>query len=331
MAVFVVRTERRPGVVRHVVRWQAGHYSKQVHLGSFKTTTEANLRREWAEREIAAGRIPDPKTIGRADKPVYLGAAFAAFLEARRADAAANTLNTLRQRSVPIVERLGHLTLEQVTPAVIQAFILERVDEGDANRTVRHRISALRQVLDHAGVDPNPVDARVVRKPPNRGKRIVVPTPAEEKRVLAALNPEYRAVVEWIKATGMRISEAVAVTYGDIDHEHQAVRVLESKTMSGERWIKNEPDAPFTIPDQPDGVEDWRRVFPVASAAAVQSGLARACANTGTRRLGPHAWRHLHASTCLRNGMDVVRVAARLGHSDPSITLGTYAHLLPPR
>lgn len=331
MAVFVVRTERRPGVVRHVVRWQAGHYAKQVHLGSFKTTTEANLRREWAERELAAGRIPNPRAIGRIDAPRYLRGAVAEFLEARRADSAEGTLRSLRQRVVPIVDGLGHLRIDEVTPAVVQALILERLDLGEANRTVRHRVSALRQVLDHAGVDPNPVDARVIRKPRNTGKRIVVPTPAEEKVVLAALNDDYRAVVEWIRVTGMRISEAVALRWEDIDREHQAVRVVESKTTAGERWIVNEPDAPFQIPDQPEGVEDWRRVFPVASGSAVQAGLHRACVNTGTRRLGPHAWRHLHASTCLRNGMDVVRVAARLGHRDPSVTLGTYAHLLPPR
>lgn len=42
-----------------------------------------------------------------------------------------------------------------------------------------------------------------------------------------------------------------------------------------------------------------------------------------------HEMRHTHASILLAEGVDVVKVAARLGHANPKITLEFYAHLLP--
>lgn len=330
MAVFVVRTERRPGIIRFVVRWQQTSLHRQVHLGSFKTKTEADLRKQWAERELAAGSVPDVASIGRVDAPRLVRDVFADFLEAYRADTTEASVRSLRERSVAVLDHVGDLDVASVTPSVVQALILAELDAGKANRTVRGRVSVLRQVLRFAGVTPNPCDADVIRRPPNRGKRITVPTPDEERVVLDLLREDHREVVEWIRVTGMRISEAVALAWKDVHPDQDAVYVAESKTEAGVRWIVNEPDAPFVLPVRPDGVEDWQRVFRVTSGGAVQQGLANACEAAGVRRLGPHAFRHLHASICLRNGMDVVRVAARLGHADGTVTLKTYAHLLPP-
>lgn len=331
MAVFVVRTERRPGVVRFVVRWQQTSLHKQTHLGSFKTKTEAALRREWAEREIASGREPDPASIGRVETPRLVSDVYGEFLASYKVDTAASSVRSLEQRAVPVLKAVGHLAVSDVTPAVVQALIIDQQADGKANRTVRGRVSVLRQILRFAGVAPNPCDADVIRKPKNKGKRITVPTPAEQAAVLPLLRADHRAVVEWISVTGMRISEAVALSWGDVHPELDAVRVEASKTEAGERWIVNEPDAPFTLPVRPEGVEDWQRVFPVTSGGAVQQGLANACKTAGVRRLGPHSWRHLHLSTCIRNGMDVVRVAARAGHTNPTITLSVYAHLIEPK
>jgi integrase len=42
-----------------------------------------------------------------------------------------------------------------------------------------------------------------------------------------------------------------------------------------------------------------------------------------------HDLRHVNASLDLSTRTSVKAVAARLGHSDPSITLRTYAHVMP--
>ncbi|MFJ7638436.1 tyrosine-type recombinase/integrase [Peribacillus sp. NPDC097225] len=42
-----------------------------------------------------------------------------------------------------------------------------------------------------------------------------------------------------------------------------------------------------------------------------------------------HDIRHTHASVLISEGVDIVKVAQRLGHANPKITLETYAHLMP--
>ena len=42
-----------------------------------------------------------------------------------------------------------------------------------------------------------------------------------------------------------------------------------------------------------------------------------------------HGLRHFHATQLLSAGVPVAQVSARLGHSSPAITLGTYAHWIP--
>ena len=40
-----------------------------------------------------------------------------------------------------------------------------------------------------------------------------------------------------------------------------------------------------------------------------------------------HALRHTHASQLIASGMDVLTICRRLGHGNPTITLGIYGHL----
>jgi hypothetical protein len=73
MAVFiVVRQKAKDGTARFHVRWQPGRKHPQVHLGSFKTREEAELRKRRTELLIAQGRVPAPEMFSlspRASKP----------------------------------------------------------------------------------------------------------------------------------------------------------------------------------------------------------------------------------------------------------------------
>jgi integrase len=67
-------------------------------------------------------------------------------------------------------------------------------------------------------------------------------------------------------------------------------------------------------PRKPNAVtKDWERI---ATAAGV------AFANL-------HTLRHTHASHLIANGLDVLTISRRLGHSTPTITLAIYGHLFP--
>ncbi|WP_260507899.1 tyrosine-type recombinase/integrase [Cytobacillus firmus] len=51
--------------------------------------------------------------------------------------------------------------------------------------------------------------------------------------------------------------------------------------------------------------------------------------NSGVTPIRFHDIRHTHASILISTGVDIVKIAARLGHANPRTTLETYAHLLP--
>jgi len=51
--------------------------------------------------------------------------------------------------------------------------------------------------------------------------------------------------------------------------------------------------------------------------------------STAFGRLRLHDLRHTHASLLLAAGVPVKEVADRLGHTEPTITLSVYAHLIP--
>lgn len=46
-------------------------------------------------------------------------------------------------------------------------------------------------------------------------------------------------------------------------------------------------------------------------------------------RITLHDLRHSHASLLISKGQNILVVAQRLGHTDISMTLNTYSHLLP--
>jgi len=57
--------------------------------------------------------------------------------------------------------------------------------------------------------------------------------------------------------------------------------------------------------------------------------LAQIIAAAGVRPITPHGLRHTTATLLLGAGVPVQVVAQRLGHSDVTMTLNTYAHALP--
>ncbi|MBQ1324985.1 MAG: tyrosine-type recombinase/integrase, partial [Solobacterium sp.] len=54
----------------------------------------------------------------------------------------------------------------------------------------------------------------------------------------------------------------------------------------------------------------------------------KAIAKAGVRKIRIHDLRHSHASLLINNGVNIVAVSKRLGHSNIEQTLQTYTHLL---
>ena len=66
---------------------------------------------------------------------------------------------------------------------------------------------------------------------------------------------------------------------------------------------------------------DYRKVGEGFRQAVKRAGLEH-----DSKRLSLHSLRHGFASLLIAKGLDVVFVSRQLGHANPTVTLGTYAH-----
>ena len=84
------------------------------------------------------------------------------------------------------------------------------------------------------------------------------------------------------------------------------------------------PENAFIFSDSPQGSEPWR-------PGLVTERYAKVAKAVGLDITRFHALRHFMATDMIADGADIPTVSHRLGHSDPSMTLRTYAHALEQR
>ena len=73
----------------------------------------------------------------------------------------------------------------------------------------------------------------------------------------------------------------------------------------------------------------FNRVFERVSNNGVNSSLTNALKRAKiNKQVTFHALRHTHASILLSQGVQLLTISKRLGHSDANITLKTYSHIL---
>jgi integrase len=183
----------------------------------------------------------------------------------------------------------------------------------------------------------------------SRPKRIL-----EESEIRALIEEtpaKYRPVIRVAVFTGLRLGELLGLKWGDVDLGRGVIRVrrqltqlgdlAEPKTASAKREVVVFPDlarflrehrlaSPFSTDD--DFVFATKEGTPFLWGNVAKRGLHKGATaaklnRPGESKLRMHDLRHCFASMLIREGADVVFVARQLGHTNPTVTLGTYAHL----
>lgn len=258
-----------------------------------------------------------------------------------------------RQVEQRIIPYFGRRTVSSIDPRSVKAFVQSVADEGVSRDTARLALAPLRAMLQDA------TEEGLIRSNPAAGIRLprpaVVDEDAGEEQAKALTEPELRAllahvaparvlVVRTLAESGLRVGEALALRWQDVDFGRCRVQVRRTvyegrfgppKSRYGRRDVPIGRDLAQALWRARGGAADDALVFPAADGGPSHpSGVARAIkAAAKAAGLGdwpsPHTLRHSFATTLFRGGWNAKQVQLVLGHHSPAFTLATYVHLLP--
>ena len=151
-------------------------------------------------------------------------------------------------------------------------------------------------------------------------------------------NPVMRNFFTFMFWTGCRRGEAIALTADCIDgdkvHIYRSMKHFKNgfqplKTDSSERTIRVDKNTAEMLQKQLETANPF--VFGSVHGIGINMidrHFKKAVEASGVTPIRLHDLRHSHASILLNNGVNILAVSKRLGHSNVRTTLETYAHLL---
>ena len=268
--------------------------------------------------------------------------------------------HTLRPRTVEAYSSLirvhidpgiGHIKLVQLRPDHLQAFYSQKLDAGLSKRTVHFIHSVLHKVLDQAmkwGMVPRNV-ADFVQAPKAEKKSFAFYTKDQLNLFLDTVKG-HRFYPIYVLAVycGFREGEVLGIHHEDIDLQNGVINVrhavlslkgglviTEPKTESSKRAVTLPPTALFVLKRHLEQLKtNQGLVFTTSSGKPISPrNLVRhfksALKEANLPDIRFHDLRHSHASLLLAAGVNPKIVQERLGHSQISLTLDTYSHVIP--
>ncbi len=231
----------------------------------------------------------------------------------------------------------------------VDAYRSAKLREGTiAPAQINKTIKRLAQILDAAieyelisGANPARGRRRMVRAPKVNRSWV---EPEQLPALLAASGPWFRPVVGLLAGAGLRIGEAIALDWRDVNLATASLRVGRAKTNAGS----------FRDVDLPGGLvevlAEWRavssRTEPYDPVLLTRTKRRQTDTNVSHRlkttikranvrldeigvqpvsgRVSPHSLRRTYASLRAALGDDPVYIAEQLGHTDPAFTFRVY-------
>lgn len=263
-----------------------------------------------------------------------------------------NYTSALKQHVLPVFQDTN---VKDISRVMVREFIMKKAKRYGAGtiRTIRTAISGpLSIALDEEVIQVNPAQ-RLGRVTRDRMKDIPDPLTREELTLFLdtfkAHFPRYYPLALTLARTGMRLGEALALQWGDIDFHERFITVRRGLTANQITTPKTNRIRRVDMSDQLVAVlkdlKKQRRVEKIEAAPewvfCGENGqiiqqqkwrdrvFLRALEKAGLRHIRTHDLRHGYATDLIQAGTSIAYVRDQLGHSSIKLTVDTYVHLIP--
>ena len=205
---------------------------------------------------------------------------------------------------------------------------------------------AVLDAVDEGLIDRDPTRKAIIKgKAPNI-KKIKYLNQFELHTLLSTLNLKSEVNWDWfillVAKTGMRFSEALAITPKDFDFAHQTLSISKTwdykgnggfsptKNKSSVRKIQIDWQTVIQFSELGKGLPENEPLFVNGKMynSTANDVLGRYCKAANVPVISVHGLRHTHASILLFAGVSIASVARRLGHASMTTTQKTYLHII---
>lgn len=205
---------------------------------------------------------------------------------------------------------------------------------------------AILDAVDEGLLDRDPTRKAIIKGKTPAAKKIKYINQFELHTLLNNLNLKSEINWDWfiliVAKTGLRFSEALALTPKDFDFGRQSISVsktwdykgdggfLPTKNKSSVRKVQIDWQTVIQFSELIKGLPEDKPIFVNGKVynSTVNDILARYCKKANVPVISVHGLRHTHASLLLFAGVSIASVARRLGHSSMNTTQKTYLHII---
>ncbi len=299
---------------------------------SLKTTD-----RKLAERRVAVLREKIRKTTGEVSGEFTTFAELAdRWIEAVRGE---YKIKSAKRRELCIKQLkpfFAGTTLKGVNYSQCEAWAKKRgpqLSESSFNQERETLSMILEYGIKQGVLLDNPV--KLIKRRKMRKAIVMVPTKEQFAAILSSLRASPFAqkaanLVELLAYSGMRLAEAAALQWGEVDFERKTFKV-----SGGENGTKNRKDrvvqlfgplAAFLKRLRGDQLPEPNEA--VVKIDSAKRAMATACKVAGVPNFTHHALRHFFVSNAIEAGIDFATIAGWVGHQDGGVLVAkTYGHL----
>ena len=317
---------------------------KWVTMPKDTTLKQAKAKLREIESDLANGKyIPFEKN------PTFNQVA-KEWLENKRFNIRQSTLDVYQGHTRNHFNEFTGLKINQITIEKVEAFIKSRQAAGMNISTLRKILTSLRQIFQLAVKrnysQVNPVDFADKPKSQSQGKEMKILTRDEITTFLNAVKDQkYRVLFSLAIFSGARQGELLGLKWPDIlwadkqifiQRSYNNGRFYDTKTKGSTRKIDVGPAMLKKLKEWrlacPPGELDL--VFPTINGNPINHNnmvsryFLPSLERARIQRIRFHALRHTFASLLIDQGENIKYIQSQLGHSNLTVTLNVYAHLM---